>query len=101
MCSNYVLSQGVCSGARTLYHDRDCQSRCDADSSCTAYLMAPNYGWMPTKGTNAPNWCQTYATIGVTGDGSAENGCYIKTATPTILDYVAVEGACSGKNAYY
>jgi len=78
---SYVESKGACRGgtspggnAGLVYHqDRDCRHRCDIDSSCTGYVMPNSYvEWYGfAKKWLAPNWCETYTSPGVTGDGSS------------------------------
>ena len=46
----------------------DCRKRCENDPSCSGYNL-------PVTGTN---WCETYTSVGVTGDGRTAFECWTK-----------------------
>jgi len=80
---SYVESKGACRGgtspggnAGLVYHkNRDCRHRCDIDPSCTGYVMPNSYvDWRYWR--QFPNWCETYTSLGVTGDGSSNKHGY-------------------------
>ena len=54
----------------TLFNDRNCRDRCDKDSSCTAYLLSPLI--------NSANWCTTYTSVGLQGNGRENWVCWLK-----------------------
>ena len=47
---------------------RDCRNRCDSLSTCTGYVL-------PVSGSN---WCETYTSVGASGDGRTSYKCYMK-----------------------
>merc|ERR1719401_506003 len=63
----YVSTVGACRGGASpssnaglsFYRHRNCEALCDADAGCTGYVL-------PVSGSN---WCETYTSIGATGDG--------------------------------
>ena len=67
---------GACEGGNTsensrvsqYFADKDCRERCDMNSMCTGFVL-------PVSGAN---WCQTYTSIGATGDGRDSYYCYMK-----------------------
>ena len=50
------------------YRDRNCLNYCNHDRSCTGYGV-------PVSGAN---WCETYTSVGATGDGRSEYQCFMK-----------------------
>ena len=72
----YVSSVGACGGGDnpengaglTYYSDRNCLARCNEDSSCTGYDV-------PVDGSN---WCETFTSVGATGDGRSQFLCFMK-----------------------
>ena len=53
----------------TEFKDRNCQDRCDKNSSCTGYLLPRNLDH---------NWCTTYTSVGLTGNGRDLYDCWMK-----------------------
>ena len=72
----YISSVGACRGGETpgnnagltFYRDRNCLNRCNQDSSCTGYTLP----------VNGANWCETFTSVGVTGDGRTGFQCFTK-----------------------
>ena len=70
----------------TEFKDRNCQYRCDKDSSCTGYLLPriakqnDDYDY---------NWCTTYTSTGLTGNGREDYDCWIKG---TLLVWIIIIG---------
>ena len=72
----YGSSAGECRGGNSpenvagqkVYEDRDCRDRCNMDSGCTGYVLPEN----------GDNWCETYSSIGATGNGDSKYACYMK-----------------------
>ena len=72
----YIRSVGACRGGEnpanngglTFHRDRNCLNRCNQDSSCTGYTV-------PVSGAN---WCETFTSVGVTGDGRSAYQCFTK-----------------------
>ena len=72
--TGYISSVGACRGGEnpanngglTFHRDRNCLNRCNQDSSCTGYTV-------PVDGAN---WCETFTSVGVTGDGRSEFQCF-------------------------
>ena len=72
----YIRSAGACRGGQnpensaglTFYRDRNCLNRCNQDTSCTGYTL-------PVSGAN---WCETFTSVGVTGDGRSGFQCFTK-----------------------
>ena len=72
----YIVSVGACRGGETpgnsagltFYQDRNCLNRCNQDSSCSGYTL-------PVDGDN---WCETFTSVGVTGDGWNIIQCFTK-----------------------
>jgi len=78
----YVSTVGACRGGASpssnaglkFYSHRDCEALCEADSGCTGYVLP----------ASSSNWCETYTSIGATGDGRSAFVCYMKgAADPT------------------
>ena len=67
------LSENV---PNTQFNDRNCRDRCDKDSSCTGYMM---HQVVPHK-NNPFNWCVTYTSVGLTGNGRKYYDCWMKGA---------------------
>ena len=59
----------------TEFKDRNCRYRCDKESSCTGYLLprivkqSDDYNY---------NWCTTYTSTGLTGNGRKDYDCWMK-----------------------
>ena len=74
--AGYTASQGACRGGdkpankagKKLYRDRNCKDRCDKDGSCTGYVLP----------VSRANWCETYPSLGATGNGHKSYKCYMK-----------------------
>merc|ERR1719443_2708716 len=103
----YTYSKGACrGGARPqmnaglkFHRDRNCEARCNADKTCSGFVMP----------MTASNWCETYTSPGVKGDGRNFH-CFSKkgfTAPPTpkptlppamkpMGGYIFSLGACRG-----
>ena len=72
----YVESIGGCRGGDSPgnhagmkdYKHRECKKLCDADTNCGGYVLPVDGG----------NWCVTYTSKGVTGDGRKEFKCWAK-----------------------
>ena len=73
--ASYTISEGSCRGGHSpensagqkYFEGRLCKERCDQAVSCTGYVK-------PNSGT----WCETYTSVGATGDGRAGMNCYMK-----------------------
>ena len=77
----YINTTGICKKAgckkeecknvpNILFNDRNCRERCDKDSYCTAYLLSPLI--------NSANWCTTYTSVGLQGNGRENWVCWLK-----------------------
>ena len=72
----YKKSTGACRGGNSPanragsvnYKDRNCKDRCDISNTCTGYVL-------PVDGSE---WCETYASVGATGDGRNSFECFMK-----------------------
>ena len=72
-----MKSVGACRGGENkdrnaglkLHRDLDCHKRCTQDPSCGAYVMPVS---------KKSNWCETYTSVGATGDGRTAYECYTK-----------------------
>lgn len=51
------------------YSDRDCESKCDAEATCTGYELPDS---------TATQECWTYTTSGASGNGATGYKCYTK-----------------------
>ena len=77
LCSEYVESIGGCRGGASpdndaglaYYDDQLCRDRCDYNSTCTGYVIPVSDEF---------EWCETYTSIGATGDGNSDYKCYMK-----------------------
>ena len=71
-----MTSTGVCRGGNSpeneagkqLFGDKDCTKRCNGNLECTGFAV-------PKSGDS---WCDTYTSIGATGDGRSQFTCYMK-----------------------
>ena len=66
----YAETLGVCQGGYSPQNnagkqnyawDRKCKARCDSSSTCTGYILGIFF-------TNAADWCNTYTSVGATGN---------------------------------
>ena len=72
----YIRSAGACRGGQnpensaglTLHRDLNCLNRCDQNTSCTGYTLH----------VGGFNWCETFTSVGVTGDGRSGFQCFTK-----------------------
>ena len=94
---DYVTSSGTCRGGNSpenyagikTFHDKACRERCNMNFMCTGFVL-------PVPGTNDwwydwNDWCQTYTSIGATGNGDMSgNGytCYMKEGN--VISYVCL-----------
>ena len=75
--AGYTASQGACRGGnnpaskagKKFYNDRNCKDRCDNSGTCTGYVLPE---W------SGANWCETYTSLGATGDGNSRWKCNMK-----------------------
>ena len=83
---DYVKTTGICNEISSLqkgdrpekegekyfktYGDRYCRKRCDKDPLCTGFTSQRS--WQPF------DWCETYTSEGLTGDGSKYFDCWMK-----------------------
>ena len=80
--ASYLSSPGSCRGGdspensagRKYFDHKSCKARCDITVSCTGYVL-------PKSG----HWCETYTSVGATGDGRAGITCYMKTSGMLVI----------------
>lgn len=91
----YQHSKGACRGGAkpannaglVLFRDRNCESRCNGQKTCTGFVLPVN---------NAA-WCETYTSVGAKGDNRNFH-CYMKTGRSKVncvTEAFSAWGACS------
>ena len=73
---SYVESVGACRGGASpannaglkFYRDRKCEDRCNLSAECAAYTLP----------ITSDNWCETFTSLGATGNGQSKFKCYTK-----------------------
>ena len=53
---------------KKVFEDKNCMERCNIDSDCTGFTFP----------VSDSDWCETYTSIGATGDGRSAYTCYMK-----------------------
>jgi len=102
---SFTRTEGACRGGNSpgnnaglrFYSNRNCEATCRADAACSGYVLPKSNS----------NWCETYTSVGATGDGRTSFWCYMKggapapTAppTPAPMSFIRTEGACRGGNS--
>ena len=79
----YVESIGACRGGDSPgnfaggmgYWHRDCKNLCDDNFYCGGYALR----------TGVYDWCETYTSKGVTGDGQTDYKCFKKSMKYILL----------------
>ena len=79
-----MTSSGACRGGnypkndagKHIFTDKDCRERCNENPTCSGFVL-PNDG---------ASWCETFTSIGATGDGRSQFTCFMKPGN--VINYV-------------